>query len=496
MLMPLDVPVLISLSISVVGITGLIAALIALLGVKHEHEQVVRFQQGSSGELLERVSDSDFRPASWLKEKGFKVSSHLGDQVLAVYGGWRLGRPPGLAELHNLWTRRERSRFSARVAGGIAATLLICGIAGTLSSVHPILQAFKISVDSNGAVQEASQSAYNVVSMVQGLGRAFYPSLTALAWTLVVVFFRGLYAHKASSLARDLDRLTIDYFFPSFRPSTLSEDFSELAVKLSTVADRISERDTAFAAATESLQGSIDEIGRIIPAVKKASEDAIRGSAALAKDTTNVVSAFAKHLAEGSPLFLAVDRLGRTVDTADESVKKLHDVAIKVSADQRASRETIEQIAEALKEAIENSPDVIRGAAREGAKEIANAGQLLSADVRKTADVIVERLGSLLETSRRDIEIAKTALDRSATTVSDRVRERVEGITGALERKTAGLDETTKRINRAVDRMEKTPFGRPRASVLERLRSRVEVHGKSAEGKPSLFSRVKSLLYR
>src|SRR4051812_9378994 len=106
--MNFDTPLLLALGVSVVGILGVIAGFIALSGVVQDLAQVNRFADALRADLLEQVPASDFRIRNWIKEKGFLLNSHLGDQLIAVYTGWRRNRPVALGELHNLSSRRER----------------------------------------------------------------------------------------------------------------------------------------------------------------------------------------------------------------------------------------------------------------------------------------------------------------------------------------------------------------------------------------------------
>jgi hypothetical protein len=425
-------PLLLALSVSAVGILGVIAGVTALSRVVGELAQVNRFDEALRVDLLEHASTPEFRIRNWIKENGFVADSHLGDQLIAVHTGWRHHRPVALGELHNRSSRRERSRFPARLAGGIAATLLICGIGGTLLSVGPILQKFKVEINSDGTAQEASRDAENVNKMVQGLGSAFYPSLAALLWTVAVVITRGLYVQKTMRLARALDSLAFDYFLPEFSPRTLTDDFTELSAKLSAVADTMSERDAAFAETAESLANSIEQIKLLGPVVQKAGEDASQASSKLAKDTNNVVSAFAKHLAEDSPLFTAVEQLKESVGTTDLSVNQLTEVAQELTVTNRETAEIIAKLAIALKEAIDGVPEVIRVASENGAKEIGTASVALSSRAKETTDALIERLAKLLDATTKKIETTKTDIAQIAPAIAADLDKRINASVGGL----------------------------------------------------------------
>ena len=452
--MNFDTPLLLALGVSVVGILGVLAGVIALSGVVQELAQVSRFNDALREDLLEHVSATEFRIKNWIKEKGFLLDSHLAEQLIAVHSEWLRSRPVGLGELHNLSTRRERSRVTARLAGGIAATLLICGIGGTLLAIHPILQAFRIGIDSNGAVQEASQSASHVQAMVQGLGRAFYPSLAALLWTVAIVITRGFYVQKAMRLARVLDSLAFDYFFLKFSPRPLTDDFTRLSAKLSAVADRMSERDAAFAETAGSLAKSIEQIKLLGPVVQKAGEDASNASSKLAKDTNNVVSAFAKHLAENSPLFTAIGQLKESVGTIDLSVNQLTDVAQNLKVSNRETGEIITNLAIPLKEAIDGAPKVIGVACENGVREIGTASVALSTRAKETNDALIERLGKLLDATTKKIETTKTDISQIAPTIAADLDKRIHasfgGLISEVSRTTNDLNDAANRVTQAA----------------------------------------------
>ena len=451
-------PLLLAFGVSVLGIVGMIAGLKAIAGVNQELTQVGKFTDALRVDLLEHVSSPDFEINNWIKENGFLRDSHLGDQLIAVYTGWRGYRPVALGELHNLSSRRERSRFPARLAGGIAATLLICGIGGTLMAVHPILQAFRVVVDSNGTVQAASQSAGDVQAMIHGLGRAFYPSLAALICTVLVVSIRGVYVQKAMRLGRELDSLAFEYFLLKFSPSTLSDNFAELSGKLSAVADKMSERDAAFAETAESLAKSIEQIELLGPVVQKAGEDASNASSRLARDTNNVVSAFAKHLAENSPLFNAVGQLKESISTMDLSMNQLTGVAQNLKVSNQDTGEMIANFATALKEAIDGVPKVIRVASENGAREIGSASAALSSRAKETTDALIERLGKLLDATTKKIETTKTDISQIAPAISadldKRIHTSVDGLISAVSKTTSDLNNAANRVTQAAQQLK------------------------------------------
>jgi hypothetical protein len=281
-------PILISCVITLIGMIGIASALAAVGEVLREFkilEKAKGFLQGTEGGSH---LHSETSPSNWLKERGVDTDSHARDQLETVWSGWRAQRIPTLGELHVLALRRERSRSSARISGGIAASLLICGIAGTLWAVHPILSGFKIEMRPEGTVQEASRSAETVLAMVHGLGTAFWPSLAAMLSTLAVVFFRGLYLNKANQLARALDRFACDDLFPLFRLPTLTEQMDDVKKEFFDLALRIDARDKEFVTAVGTLKQIVEGLRESAPALANAAHNVEKAFERLSTETNSI----------------------------------------------------------------------------------------------------------------------------------------------------------------------------------------------------------------
>src|SRR5260221_14651637 len=94
------------------GVLGLACSVIASASVWRE-SRVLELGRDLLNDQTAELFASDFHPDDWMRSCGLATDSHFGDLLLAVYGGWRARRPPGLAELHALGARRERRRLSA-----------------------------------------------------------------------------------------------------------------------------------------------------------------------------------------------------------------------------------------------------------------------------------------------------------------------------------------------------------------------------------------------
>jgi gas vesicle protein len=419
-----QLPILISCVIALIGMIGVVSALVAVRGVLREFK-ILEKAKG----LLEGTEDrshlhNETSPSNWLKESGIDTDSHAKDQLETVWSGWRAQRIPTLGELHVLASRRERSRSSARISGGIAASLLICGIAGTLWAVHPILSGFKIEMRPDGTVQEASRSAESVLAMIHGLGTAFWPSLAAMVSTLAVVFFRGLYLNKANQLARALDRFACDDLFPLFRLPTLGEQMDEVKKEMFDLALKIDARDKAFATAVGTMKQIVDGIRESAPALAKAAHNLAEASERLSSETNSINDGLARQLGEKSPLIVSLNSVGEMVPIGRQAVSELKAISSTIERRLTSTYSAMLQSGEALKKAADIVPDLIKGSYEEGSAQMAAQLQTLA---NKLVD---EKLGQFQTALKADYEklsdniatVSKIAEEIPASTYSAMLR--------------------------------------------------------------------------
>ena len=181
-----------------------------------------------------------------LRHNSIDPESCIADFIRACWSAWLGGRGATLTELHVLVARRERARGSARFSAGIAGLLLVVGIVGTLSSIHPVLKAFQFKVTSDGELEGVVASTELVNSLVNDLGDAFWPSLVALVGTVLVVLFRGLYSLSLHQYVLALDRFAIGTLIPRYRPNSLADEYGEVNSALTQLAERIQSREQNF----------------------------------------------------------------------------------------------------------------------------------------------------------------------------------------------------------------------------------------------------------
>jgi methyl-accepting chemotaxis protein len=347
-------PDVIAAVIGLIAVIGCICSLRARQQIRLEFRYLEILGAGIRSPEAWSKLGKDRPSRDWLRSIGVPLDSHAADALIAVRGGWTGGRLPTLGELHAMAARRERGRGVVRIASGIAATLLIFGIAGTLLGIHPLLTGFRIGIAADGTVQEASASANNVMSLVSGLGRAFLPSLIALFGTLSVVVFRGAYVHQTHAFSRTLDHFSADELLPAFHVATQEEVMATMRERLSVLAEQMEKRDDRFGKAvaqliefTQSLEGTTPELHRSIQAVSNAAGD-------LASNVDSVTAALERNFGQDSPVFGALAHLAQSSEEARRASTELLDSTelLKTKTDSITGHlgQTAEQLAEAAKD--------------------------------------------------------------------------------------------------------------------------------------------------
>jgi hypothetical protein len=425
-----QLPILISWVIAAIGVIGIASALIAAEGVSKEFKILDRakgFLEETESRNHLRGENSTFK---WLEGKGVDADSHVGDQLETVWSGWRAQRIPTLGELHVLASRRERSRGSARISGGIAGSLLICGIAGTLWAVHPILSGFKIGIGADGTVQEASRSAEDVMAMVHGLSTAFWPSLTALVSTLVVMVSRGVYAHKANQLARVLDRFACDELFPMFRLPTFGEQMDEVKKEMSDLAHKIDARDKAFTTAVGTMKQIVEGINESAPALAKAAENLAKAAARLSSGTNSINDGLERQLGKQSALVVSLNSVGEMVENGRLAASELKTTFFMLEQRLTSTSSAMLQSGEVLKKAAETVPDLIKSSYEQGSAQMAAHFQTVA---NKLVDEKLDQLEAFL---KADYEKVSNNIARM-TKIVEEIPTRIEAEVASASATTA-----------------------------------------------------------
>lgn len=320
-----SVPIFWAVVAGLVGLVGCISAIRAWALVKRE-QAGLKLAEGAliSDESWEGGYTFDSAAFSnWLRDRGITPHSHLCDSVRCYWAAWRAGRSPSLVELHTLVNRRERSRLDSRLSAGIAAMLLVLGIVGTLSSIHPVLTHFVLPGSDSGALNEVSGGAEAVQALLSSLGNAFLPSLTALGFTVAVVICRGLYLRDLHRFTLELDSFAIEKLASRYRSPSLSEQYREVKNSLIGVSDSILSREQLFETAVGALQAVVEGVQPVFRKLASAAERSEVAANNLASGAESLRGSLTQNLGVESPLVRAIGGVDRVFESAQESLKQL-----------------------------------------------------------------------------------------------------------------------------------------------------------------------------
>lgn len=373
-------------------ITGCLAAIRCWAAVSRERRKIKEAQSAlTADENWEGAfAQNEVELSKWLRNRGINKESCIADFIRACWSAWLGGRAISLTELHVLVARRERARISARISAGIAGLLLVVGIVGTLSSVHPILKEFQLHVSASGESEEVAKSTNKVNSLINNLGDAFWPSLIALGGTVAVVFCRGLYALSVHRFTLDLDQFAIRSLIPRYRPSSITEEYTEVKKILSGLSEDISRREEGFEYIVKNLQELVTSITPAVEALKATAEQSDDAAKKLTARSKSIADGITRNLGKNSPMYQAVsgfegiferttqaiDSLASKVSLISEEnnenqgnfVKVVNKLSSKVDAigsEHEKQKKEVESLLSDLRTGVENAPDNIAVAAKD-----------------------------------------------------------------------------------------------------------------------------------
>ena len=411
-----------------IGLAGFVGALLAwqqLSGERIALGTLRGFFQNGQGPLhaLQEKFYSTLA-VEWLLEKSVPQDSHAADHLLAAWGGFLANHLPTLGELHTLSARRERARTPARFSGGVATVLLVCGVAGTLVAIHPVLSGFTIQVNTDGTVQDASRSAENVMGMIHLLSKSFYPSIAAIVGTLIIVLTRSFYQRAAFELGRELDRFAVDSLLPAFRLRTLGEEFADTLVKLGSLADAVGRRDAEFASAVSSLAQVVTDMRSAGPELRDAAKQVATAATGLAKDATSVVSGLAASFGSNGALVKSISGFEKSVTRNSEAVAALNTASKKLEDTTRTLAGVVQHVPGALEKGcaagIAQFSDQTRQAVHEATRDVTTALNQVVSPLNSTTVALKEATQEIKTNSQSTqkeisatLSAGKAALDQS-----------------------------------------------------------------------------------
>ena len=422
-----EYPALISCLVGAVGVLGIIAAFWARGGIGKEAEIL---EKGSNvlNEMAQARLNDQANPEDWLRKEGLEKESHFGDRLISVWLGCRANRLPTLMDLHNLSIGRERRRLSARLAAGITGLLVLSGIAGTLICIHPILGGFKIPIETTGVV-DSSRRAADTMEMIHGLGRAFYPSLTALLFTFAVASARGYYSHASSRLAWELDNFSLQTLFTKLKGRTFGEELSDLQGKLSKVVETITQRDSSFKDVFLKLEEILNSLQTTTPLLTTALGGFAEAAKVMASEVAALRSGFESYVSSDSPV---ITGLASIISASEANQVLAGQILVANERFHITSESTLQSInidtkvvAKQIEDAVVKIPELIgtgctglsekvakacNQASAAAALEIKNAGDISHAAIISVTDRVSQRVEDAGSTAAGTIDNAVTAL--------------------------------------------------------------------------------------
>jgi len=426
-------PIIIAMIVGLIGVFGLVAALRAAYEMRRERDTLRRGGKALDDLALGQETSFDYRP--WINERKGLADSHFADHLLAASAAVQSGRTVTLHELHEISARREARRLSARLSGGVTGLLLVCGIAGTLWAIKPVLGDFQIDASAAGVVQGA-QNVAKATELIRGLSRAFWPSLVALALTVVVAFVRGFYTHGRGSLASELDHLDLEKLFPRFPPPSVTRELDEIRAQLGDLVAQIVASQHNFDSFVNRLSVAARGFREQSPHLQEASKHFVAAVDTLSPKFDHLDSTLSANLGAASPLCLQLGALGtlagqvttiaggmqESATVLSKHLQISHGLLQKTAADLPAqiasgcqSASTI--IAEATAGAIANACteavrrlDAAAAPMRDAARDIDTANQQLRSDVKQAIDTVALELLEQQEGIKRDFAATHLAL--------------------------------------------------------------------------------------
>lgn len=442
-------PIVIALFVGLIGMVGLFAAGRAAYEIGREREALRRGRAALRD--LPMPVDAGFDYRAWISDRGADLSdSHFGDHLRSASDASKSGRAVSLHELHEVSARREARRIWARLSGGVTALLLVCGIAGTLAAIKPVLEGFDLQATPAGVTQGV-ENADQATKMIQSLSQAFLPSLVALVLTVLVAVTRGFYAHRRGALAGELDQLDMEDLFPRFPPPSVSRELDQVRAQLGDLT-------TQMLASQRNLDGFVAKLtmaatgfGNDAPPLRAASQQFADAAVDLGPKLDKVIAALNQNLGQQSPVvrqFTHLQTVGQEVKGAVADMQKSGAV---LSKHLLASHQVLRTLANELPEKIEAA---CQGASGIIADKAAAAIAAVGADAVQALDTAAEPI--------------RQAADRVAKADSD-LRAQVKAAGQAMANTvTTTLQEQTARMDQRVAAME-TGFAQSLADTLASL---------------------------
>ncbi len=468
-------PVIISIVVGAIGLVGLVAAVIAAMAIRTERKVLKRGRDS----LADLPVGADYNYREWINERHLD-DSHFADHLRGAADAAKAGRAVSLSELHQVSARREASRRSARLSSGVTGLLLVCGIAGTLWCIKPVLGQFDVTASPGGEMGATNGAV--ATKMIRDLSNAFWPSLIALIGTVVVVSARGFYTHGRGVLSGKLDRLDLEDLFGRFPPPSISRELDEVRAQLGNLVGHIVSSQRNFDGAVERLTNAAQGISKQTLPLYDASERFSKAANQLAPKFDELVLTLSSHLGQSAPILkqlgalqlvsqqitVATTQMEHSGKTLSNHLVLSHQVLKQVSKDlpaqmqsacETASRiiadATSAAIATACTEAV-RSLDAAAAPVRQAASEINQGNQALRTEIAKIVEAGVQDLRRHGDATNIDLKangrLMVDEMTNSLSGVVDDMRQRTDAMEQAVTRNLHGtVESVTKLQSSATD---------------------------------------------
>lgn len=424
--LPPNSHLLISAAVLAIAAIGVLAAIQARAKVLQARKMVRRARNLlSSSESWEAAYPyEEVKLREWMQSRGIPRGTGVSDVICVCWSAWVSTRAVTLNEIHALVARRERSKTSPRLSSGIATLLLVCGIVGTLFCIHPILQNFQLSLSLPAGDIAATDAPANVSvaentskvnQLMRDLSNAFYPSIAALAGTIVVVSFRGGYQLALQKYTLELDEFTMGTVIPRYAPPSITSEYASIRETFEGLAQSISSREEKFDAVVESLDKIV---GGLQPALEGLDEGVGKLSTAadsLASRANSIGTTLTRTLGIKSPLYKAVtgfeDIFNRTNEELERMAEFVQQTGDNLSVNKKNTDKAIEQIHHSLeKQGSEMKTQVSE------IKKIANKASRTTEGLPERLDEAIKPIQEKLEASSK--ATLKDSLDSLSTSAN------------------------------------------------------------------------------
>lgn len=465
---PVATPIVATSIVVLIAFFGAACGLIAGAGIEREQRMLKRGVDSLRDVPAGPAASFDYR--RWVKERPELVDTHFADHLLSAWAAAKAGRAVSLHELHEVSARREARRRSARLSGGITGLLLVCGIAGTLFAIKPILGGFNISSDPDGVV-EAGKSALIATKMIQDLGQAFWPSLAALIGTIVVVFLRGVYAHRRGTLAGELDQLDLEELFPRFPPPSISREFDEVRAGLGELVTTMLASQRSFDDFVKRLTGAARGFRADAPPLQQAATRFATASETLAPKLDALLVALPIHFGPDAPLCArlgSLDILGQQVTaTALEMKQNGSIMAEQLETAHRILQQTANDLPGQIKDGCVSAATILKvatsNAVTAACADTARSMDAAAAPVRDAAaalhaadQALRDDVATTIDTLARDVAARSLATENAIGATNKALRDDI-GATNKALRDDIGktLETLTLEMQEHTEAMEK-----------------------------------------